>query len=73
MAASNRERCSKCKKWKRFGDTVTLPEELYDLLEADNEFGICMDCFEKHTLEDWKEWIPQARKEGLSFKVWQGK
>ena len=56
-----RERCDRCGRWVDFCSLVTLDEELYPILKADNEFSVCMTCIDKYSIEQWKRWIPKGR------------
>ena len=62
MKTEEKLRCDHCKKWQPWGEMVTLPEELYHILTADNEFGVCWKCATTHDLKYWKEWILKARE-----------
>jgi len=58
---NNKERCDNCGKWVLECSLVTLPEELYHLLDGDNEFSICIKCSNTKKEEYWKQWIPTKR------------
>lgn len=62
MKGIEKFRCDHCKKWQRHGEMVTLPEELYPILNMDNEFGVCWECVNTYDLDYWKKWIFKARE-----------
>ena len=57
----NKERCNHCGKWVACCQLVTLPEEVYPLLDGDNEFAICIKCADAKTVEYWESWVVAKR------------
>ena len=57
----DRMRCDRCGQWREFCSLVTLHEELFHLLTADNEFSVCMKCIDKYSIDQWTKWIPKGR------------